>query len=141
MGELARICAYSEVNFLGRSSAIGRGLQKRSSRASKREGKPPCARRALPRESKIVHNRVHFDLTLLEDVRAAGTLESGYRPVGLQPTRQSIGLNRCHAPSEFSFVAKCRPRPRSARRCHAQGIGERRRPVRDYADQPGRCAG
>jgi hypothetical protein len=25
--------------------------------------------------------------------------------VGLQPTRQSIGLNRCAAPSEFCFVA------------------------------------
>jgi hypothetical protein len=43
--------------------------------------------------------------TLLGDVRAAETLESDFYLVGLQPTRQSIGLNRCPAPSEFSFVA------------------------------------
>ena len=41
-------------------------------------------RRALPRESKIVHNRVHFDP--LGDVRAAEKLGSGFLLVGLQPT-------------------------------------------------------
>jgi hypothetical protein len=38
-------------------------------------------------------------------MRAAEKLGSGFALVGLQPTRQSIDLNRCAAPSEFSFVA------------------------------------
>jgi hypothetical protein len=68
-------------------------------------GERSMTRRALPRESKIAHYRVHFDP--LGDVRAAATLGSGFHSVGLQPTGWSRGA-WCWA----SRSAPPRPRPR-----------------------------
>jgi hypothetical protein len=66
-------------------------------------GIPRGTAEPFPASPKL--STIESTLTLLGDVRAAETLESDFYLVDLQPTRQSIGLNRYPGPSEFSFVA------------------------------------
>ena len=79
----------------------GRGVSK----SANREHRSEINVRAEPFPASPKLSTIESTLTLLGDVRAAEKLESDFYLVGLQPTRQSIGLNRYPGPSEFSFVA------------------------------------
>jgi hypothetical protein len=92
--------------------------------------------RADPFPASPKLSTIESTLTLLGDVRAAETLESDLYLVGLQPTRQSIGLHRCAAPLEFSLDANIRWPNRVERRCDVRGISEDQRLIRNYSDHP-----
>ena len=115
----------------------GRGVSK----STNREHRSEINVRAEPFPASPKLSTIESTLTLLGDVRAAEKLKSDFYLVGLQPTRQSIGLNRYPGPSEFSFVANIGRGQQAGGDVMSGGISEHRRPVRDYSDHPLDAAG